>query len=168
MKVAGEIGAIIHCYGHGNLRRCWCLYSTTFILDIFLWKQIYTKINLKKIKSRVFFILLFRTDAQSDQGISCPHIHQRLIFTWRCSYHNHHHRHHHRHHHHLEEVLFCIFQDIMMQMKKYSYMFESQPELEGAHARPADTHYVTSTTHMNPPGRCWVYLLIPASNSFMQ
>ena len=42
-----------------------------------------------------------------------------------------------------------------MQMKKYSYMFEAEPDIalkESSSTRPADTHYITSTTHMDPPG----------------
>ena len=40
-----------------------------------------------------------------------------------------------------------------MQMKKYSYMFEVEPDItDKSSARPADTHYITSTTHMDPPG----------------
>ena len=40
----------------------------------------------------------------------------------------------------------------MMQMKNYAFMFEENPDIGQSNARPADTHFVMSTTHDNPPG----------------
>ena len=40
-----------------------------------------------------------------------------------------------------------------MNMKTYPYMFEQEPDIRMKPDRPKDTHYITSTTHMNPPGR---------------
>lgn len=43
-------------------------------------------------------------------------------------------------------------QDIMMNVKKYTNMFEEKPEIKDLNAHPQDTRYMTSTTHANPPG----------------
>ena len=43
-----------------------------------------------------------------------------------------------------------------MQMKTYSNMFEVNPDIGHSSSRPADSHYVMSTTHDNPPGRLTV------------
>ena len=40
----------------------------------------------------------------------------------------------------------------MMQMKHYPFMFEEKPDIADSSVHPADTHYVTSTTHADPPG----------------
>ena len=40
----------------------------------------------------------------------------------------------------------------MMQMKNFAFMFEDKPSIADSNAHPPDAHYVTSTTHDNPPG----------------
>ncbi|KAL4220653.1 hypothetical protein ACF0H5_021049 [Mactra antiquata] len=46
-------------------------------------------------------------------------------------------------------------QDIVMDMKKYEKMFEAAPAISGgasSNGHKPDTHYITSTTHDDPPG----------------
>lgn len=46
-------------------------------------------------------------------------------------------------------------QDILMNMKKYESMFEAAPAITGSNANDnhkPNTHYITSTTHADPPG----------------
>ncbi|KAH3827759.1 uncharacterized protein LOC127881513 [Dreissena polymorpha] len=57
--------------------------------------------------------------------------------------------------HHDGNIVFknlLALQDISMDMKKWSRMFEQKPEVANLDAHPADTHYVLAETHMNPPG----------------
>lgn len=43
-------------------------------------------------------------------------------------------------------------EDMMMDMKTYTRMYEHKPEVKDLDVHEADTHYITSTTHANPPG----------------
>ena len=56
------------------------------------------------------------------------------------------------------------FKDIVMNMKTYPYMFEQEPDIRMKPDRPKDTHYITSTTHMDPPGWTKIYCLFISSS----
>ena len=45
-----------------------------------------------------------------------------------------------------------VFQDVMMQMKHYPFMFEETPDVADSSKHPPDVRYITSTTHRDPPG----------------
>ena len=43
-------------------------------------------------------------------------------------------------------------QDMVMDMKSYSKLFEVAPEVQNSGGHAPDSHFVTSTSHMDPPG----------------